>query len=327
MFNELSIAPVNSKNLVREILENFVQSFIKAREMGFSEMRLYENSIQNLYQIQLFNGYNIDKWLEDNEKNSANEYIVSRDSQASFQEIFTTYPLITESEISENEFYNRSEFTKLLDDNTHKVFGLGAAYIYDSLAISLETNLEWKNNNISILHYFLTHNGEEVNENASVKHFSNINFLNAHESWIQQIQVDSLKKSQELWEQRDVFFPHLTLCAEVERQLQKIGVNKMLLQIINRLKSLNDYAEHWKTGDFSYEDVNATTDLRISPESNNTIKNYGSLRRFTIPNQGKKLFDLHIKTGNLRFHFYPDNNNRKIYIGYIGKHLRTFSEK
>ena len=101
----------------------------------------------------------------------------------------------------------------------------------------------------------------------------------------------------------------------------------MLLQIINRLKSLNDYAEHWKTGDFSYEDVNATTDLRISPESNNTIKNYGSLRRFTIPNQGKKLFDLHIKTGNLRFHFYPDNNNRKIYIGYIGKHLRTFSEK
>ena len=42
-------------------------------------------------------------------------------------------------------------------------------------------------------------------------------------------------------------------------------------------------------------------------------------RMFKLPNGRTECFELHIKTGNLRFHFFPEN--LKIYIGYIGVHL------
>src|SRR5690606_568945 len=111
-------------------------------------------------------------------------------------------------------------------------------------------------------------------------------------------------------------------------QLNKIGISKSLSQIIDRLRELNNYAKGWQSGngDFNYKDAIEKTSLRISPESDSTIRKFGTQRKFSIPDQGKELFDLHIKTGDLRFHFYPDNLNRKVYIGYIGKHLRISSE-
>ena len=42
-------------------------------------------------------------------------------------------------------------------------------------------------------------------------------------------------------------------------------------------------------------------------------------RMFKLPNGKTECFDLHIKTGDLRFHFLSENLT--IFIGYIGKHL------
>lgn len=321
MFNELSLTEVNSKQLVRQVLEDFVKSFVRAREIGLTEMRLHEDSLQNLFQIKLSQNYNIDNWLNDSEKNDQNEYIVSRDYQIRFREIFTTFPLITEAEVNENEFYKRSDFKKELNNVTYSSWGLGAAFIYKTLSISLGTNLEWEKENIELSHYFLTLDGDDRTENINVGHFSNVSILKTHEPWLQQLQIDSLKKSEELWLKRLTFFPNLILCDEIERQLQRLGVSKMLLQIIERLKALDTYVSKWNSGDFNWQDCKKNINCDLSPESPTTISKYGHLRKFTIPNQGKKLFDLHIKTGDLRFHFYPDNANRKVYIGYIGKHL------
>jgi hypothetical protein len=79
----------------------------------------------------------------------------------------------------------------------------------------------------------------------------------------------------------------------------------------------------WKTRDFSYQNVNDTSSLRISPESVSTMNLFGEDRRFQMPTGGTQIFELHIKTGNFRFHFYPDNKSKTVYIGYIGPHLRT----
>lgn len=130
-----------------------------------------------------------------------------------------------------------------------------------------------------------------------------------------------------LWEKRGDLFPNLILCGEVENQIAKTGNSPILHQIIDRLTTLNDVAKEWKKrgNDFNYKLANRSSSLRISPESEQTMKKYGNERVFSLPDGGRKTFELHIKTGNLRFHFYPDNNTKIIYVGYIGPHLSTIS--
>jgi hypothetical protein len=127
------------------------------------------------------------------------------------------------------------------------------------------------------------------------------------------------------WIKKDLLFPNLVLCGEVQRQISRIGNSAYFKQIIVRLKELNSAASKWTTGNFSYNDININYNLRISPESSFTMDSYGNERLFSMPGGGTQTFELHIKTGDLRFHFYPDNATRIIYVGYIGPHLNTVS--
>ena len=136
------------------------------------------------------------------------------------------------------------------------------------------------------------------------KHLWNINFRN-------------------FWIKKEKLFPNLIMCGEVQNQISQIGNSGYFNQIIDKLKEFNLAVGNWDSGNFSYNDINRNYALRISPESSQTIDNYGNQRRFQLPNGGTDLFELHIKTGDLRFHFLPDNNIRKVFIGYIGPHLQT----
>jgi len=124
-----------------------------------------------------------------------------------------------------------------------------------------------------------------------------------------------------LWERKEILFSRLILCPGVEGDLEKIG-SSYLFQIVSRLVALDKYAAtKWLIGEFNYREANRSTSLSISPESEGTMKKYYNERIFKMPDGTTRCFELHIKTGELRFHFYPENS--KIYIGYIGKHLPT----
>ncbi len=125
------------------------------------------------------------------------------------------------------------------------------------------------------------------------------------------------------WERREQLFSKIILCSNIENDLKKIG-SSYLNQIKNKLVELDNYvAKYWKNGNFNHRDANAKTSLNISPESNQTMyqEKYRNQRMFKLPDGRNECFDLHIKTGNLRFHFFPEDC--KIYVGYIGKHLDT----
>lgn len=131
----------------------------------------------------------------------------------------------------------------------------------------------------------------------------------------------------DLWSKREQLFPNLVLCGDVESQVSKIGNSSFLNQIVERLRTLNEATGIWKngTGDFSYKAVMRDFPLRISPESTQTMAKYGNQRLFSLPNGHREYFELHIKTGDLRFHFFADNTERVVYVGYIGSHLSTIS--
>jgi hypothetical protein len=128
-----------------------------------------------------------------------------------------------------------------------------------------------------------------------------------------------------IWDKRKKLFPNIELCGEVKDQCLRIGNSGHFNQIVEILRKFDNAISKWKSesGNFSYKNINQTYSLRISPESSQTIDKYGDERRFELPGGGTMLFELHIKTGDLRFHFFPDNTTKKIYIGYIGPHLST----
>jgi hypothetical protein len=128
-----------------------------------------------------------------------------------------------------------------------------------------------------------------------------------------------------LWKKKSKLFPNLILCGEVKNQISLIGQSGYFNQIVDKLRVFNLAVENWKNGNFSYRDINANYALRISPESDQTMAKYRNQRVFQLPDGGTDYFELHIKTGDLRFHFLPDNNSKKVYVGYIGPHLSTIS--
>lgn len=164
--------------------------------------------------------------------------------------------------------------------------------------------------------------------------FLGINFLDttiernnqiSNESCYLRYNEDTLWKVtfRNFWSKREKLFPRLILCGEVKEQILRIGKSSQLNQIVNRLKEFNRACEEWKSGKFNYREINKTFALTISPESPQTIAKYGNERIFSLPNGGTEHFELHIKTGDFRFHFFVDDNNRRVYIGYIGPHLST----
>lgn len=128
-----------------------------------------------------------------------------------------------------------------------------------------------------------------------------------------------------LWKKRLKLFPNLVLCGEVENQILAIGNSGYFNQIIDKLKEFNSAIGNWNTGSFNHREINNNYPLRISPESQGTMNKFGNERIFSLPYGGTEYFEFHIKTGDLRFHFFPNNVTRKVYIGYIGPHLSTIS--
>jgi len=317
MMNEKSLSKIEFREVLYKLLEQFVKAAMEANRIGLQELRLHEAALPDLFKMRLHDEYSIGAWLNDNR--------VDHDLRDRFREIVTSTPLVKAEELEEYELYSRSEFLKLLEEKRQQVWGLGAAHIFDTLAISLDSHSEWQKTEVEIDHQWLDQEANLQQEPVLVRNFSSTESLQSHQEWWDQRQKDALKDSNELWDRRHEFFPNIELCGEVERQLKVIGVSKEFSQIVDRLRTLDRYAAGWKEGDFSYKDVNATTNLRISPESDLTLQKYGSLRKFFIPGQEKRIFSLHIKTGDLRFHFYPDNGAKKIFVGYIGKHLRIAS--
>ena len=93
--------------------------------------------------------------------------------------------------------------------------------------------------------------------------------------------------------------------------------------MVNRLVDLDYYNKTWTQGTCTPNQINGATRLRVTNESD-TIRNDKTLksyRMFQLPNGETEYFEMHIKTGELRIHFFPLEAEHTIYIGYIGSHL------
>lgn len=320
MFNENSFSQQSSVNQAKEMMKTFVDTFITASRNGINEVRLHQN-FGGFYSQQIAPNYLISQWVEDAS--------VDKPLRTKFRTIAVKSPLILENEIQELDEYSSSEFSIEIDGNLHTCFGLGASFVCDTLSFSFNSLPLWNANRISINHFYLDNELNEKGTQREVKHFSSVAHFDTHIDWINQLQQQEIDGGNDFWKKREQMFPFLIMCGVTEGQFCSKGYSKKLLsQIISRLESLNNICEGWKTkgGEFDYIWANQNFNVRISPESQTTMNKFSQERRFQLPNGTYEIFELHLKTGNLRFHFFPDNNTQILYIGYIGKHLQISSD-
>lgn len=313
IFNELSVQSVETVMDAYNVMNQFVGSVVAAQQVGLRRIRLTEEVGQNLYDLPLTDTYTVGSWLNDERVDS-----VLRDR---FRLIVANPPLLEATEMEALERFNRSVFCLTEPAGVPEAKGFGAAYLGNCLLMSLLTHDQWNTFQISGWHWYLDGDGQDRSENVTVPHFSTVAHIELHRPWIQQWQNEQLQHSADLWERRTEFFPHLILCGDVKKQLKSVGMSGFLNQIIDRLRTLDSFAADWNTGAFSIDQLNAQTNLRASEESDSTMNLHSASRRFKLPDGRRELFEMHIKTGNFRFHFYPDNQEHKVYVGYIGPHL------
>lgn len=129
--------------------------------------------------------------------------------------------------------------------------------------------------------------------------------------------------TQNFWQWKDCLFEKIKFCDGVKEQIERMGSSRFFQQMVNRLVDLDNYNKTWTQGTCTPNQINGVTSLRVTNESD-TIRNDKTLksyRMFQLPNGETEYFEMHIKTGELRIHFFPLEAEHTIYIGYIGSHL------
>lgn len=131
--------------------------------------------------------------------------------------------------------------------------------------------------------------------------------------------LNAYNSIQSFWDNKEILFPNLIFCNRVWEQIQHLSVNDDRFGLINeKLKRLNTFTGTWTQGVFNYKNLG----LDNSPDTPTRISNTIALRTFGCPVIGNRVFSLHIKWSFgrefFRLYYYPNDDNHKVYIGYIG---------
>lgn len=320
VFNELAVALTYrgqawTKYDANLWLEQFSHLLYRAEQTYVTGLRTYAHP----HEITLVAGYSLQEWFNDQQFNP--------DIRLRLQTIFTSLSRLP-------AFPENQQGDTLIEYqyDGSPAFGLGAAHILDSIAISLATGHPiWQGSQLSLAIIEIADDSDELSSRTDiVRHMSTEAHLLAHEGWILDRLKTSAPNGKALLKKAKEWYPHLMFCKEAETQVKQLsGGTPLFRRIIGRLFELEDYCQQWLDGGFSRQSI-----PNSSGESDSTMQQYGHLRVFMCPDGEKRTFDYHLKglPDHWRIHIWPDeegifrdNNDeaQKILIGYIGKHLTT----
>jgi hypothetical protein len=319
IFNHHSV-PYKSLEDAQEEFPIFINILSEAFKEGLSAIRLSEQDVdKGWFEIQLSSGYTIREWLEGQEidwKRKVESLIEN-----------TKFPIIPKEELEISEKHEWSGFSLKADEKI-QVPVLGATYLLQKTAVSLASASCWLPNKIEIY--------QEVIEEENVKKYlytaNNVATEQDFKDYLldfKKEQKESLRKGGELWDKKATLFPNLIFCGDTKSQLTNLSISdKVYNQLYHSLTQLNAYCK--KSEDYSLTSIQKSTELRITDESD-TVKQNPYLRRprvFAV-NGKKEFFGYHIKnfSGAMRLHFFSVREEKKIYVGYFGKHLPTAKNK
>ena len=154
---------------------------------------------------------------------------------------------------------------------------------------------------------------------VSLPNLADASHFQVHADWIQSCKQRSIGSSRDLWERRDVLFPHLTFCPAVEGQLNKLRPHEpRFQQVINKLFDMEVYFANWIVGGFTPDAF-----PKCNPVSPETLRRYREHYLYQTENGQDVLasWHLYLTPGKGRLYFDPDSSSRQGIVCYLGDKL------
>jgi hypothetical protein len=249
-------------------------------------------------------GYDWFTWLQDNR--------VEREVRQYFRSLVTRSPFLWDEPNAESEWAEIDCFW-----HSQKTFGLKAAYVADGLALSMPFRSDW--DTISVQCEIQEIVGDDVTSwNEVIHHASQSSHLGQQKDWIHRRIKKTISEGKELWKCVGEYFPSLLFCPVIEDQMSSLPKHS-LASIMRGLSQLNDYCIDWKSGAFNPSAI----ECNVSPESPSTLQKFSKEREALCPDKKIRTFSWHVKVGLWRIYFDPIPGPGKLFVGYVGDHLRT----
>ncbi len=202
-----------------------------------------------------------------------------------------------------------------------QAIGLDYAFVFKAIALSLISDPEWDCSRLQLEVTPVDENDQLVTINENIIHASRRYHAIEHADWIEKRTRKEIRNGLDLWQRREVLFPHLLFCEAVEKQLQSLLTeDPMLWSVQERLSQLENASKIWISGAFDQN----TLPCKTSPESESRLHKFRQELTIRCPDENKRLFSFHVRMtpGAWRLHFSTELGPAKIVIGYIGPKIQ-----
>lgn len=306
VFNDLSARQmVESVAVAEGCLEDFSNVLVDPHIKGKKVLVASDSFLQ----LQIAVGYSIGRWLAESRRGDRERRVRVKtlvDRRSCYEDYVPS------------EEIERQDVEYLCSDDVAR--GLFVALSIDGLAVSLRSSEKWDHPSVDLKKNWIE--GDEVYTRVfQIPHCCRPAQLQTHVEWLRRRENVLPEDGSELWTDRLSLFPNLDFCDSVEEQLTGLGANDSRFKAILRgLIDLERYCESWVLGSFDIHQL-----ANASGESESTLNMYSDERTFRCPDGEYRVFEWHLKRGNMRIHFVDFPAERRILVGYAGNHLRISS--
>ena len=265
--------------------------------------------------MMLCPGYPVEAWIGDS--------LALKEERDFLLSFATRHPFIQpydNDRRGDEEYQQRRDLFEGRFDGV-KAEGLGYAYLLCGLAFSMLSEECWDTPSLDLECASMDPESGRVEEHReTLLHVSRSRHLSEdHAEWVKEQIRATVHSGADLLRKASVLFPNLVFCKGARKQLEDSAASSMPLQsVLEHLFELEELANAWEYGEFNYQYIH-----NASPESPSTMGRFGEQRRFVCPDGQRRTFEWHLKSlpNPWRIHILADSRQKKILIGYVGKHL------
>lgn len=319
VFNHYSL-PFDNRDTAEKAIPDFLKTCIGAKNAGLKTILIDQTIDSSWFRLELSPGYFWQNWHEQHQTGT------NLDAIRAFRSIATQSPFFSTNDIADGAYL----FDVSYDGNSDYAT-ISAAAWHESPMTSFATRSPWNTSPIQIcISRMDSETAVIVNENRDIHNFYNYSIFLDYLPTLLEKRNASLSSGREIVNKLHDFYPGIFLCGKAAQQLNNWSCSLSILdQVKLSMEKLSQFVSEWEKGNFLYYRSESLREIglpfQVSGESErvNNCPRLREEREFWLPCGHREFFEQHIKmSSGYRLHFYPDSENKKIYIGYIGPHLK-----